>query len=243
MKRRIKLTIAYDGTGYFGWQVQAQEPTIQGVLERTISRILDEEISIIGSGRTDTGVHALGQVAHFDTTNPMDINKMKKAINHNLPPSIVVRDIEEVDPSFHARFSAKSRIYRYFITKVNLPFLTRYSWFVEKSLDINAMKALGDVFVGEHDFGAFGSPMREEGSTVRKVFSFKVRDRSYYIMIEVEANAFLRKMVRNMVGVAVAVATGRLSLNQVEEMLKRGERTYHYKTAPPNGLFLWKVVY
>ncbi|MGB9668667.1 MAG: tRNA pseudouridine(38-40) synthase TruA [Thermosulfidibacteraceae bacterium] len=243
MRRRIKLTIAYDGTSYYGWQIQKKEPTIQGVLEKVLSEILDEEINIVGSGRTDTGVHAIGQVAHFDTSNNMDVETMKKAFNSRLPRSIVIRDVEEVDPSFHARFSAKSRIYRYFISHINLPFMTRYSWYIGKGLDLSLMKKLEEIFVGEYNFGAFGSPTSEEGSTVRRVFSFKVKKKKFYTMIEVEANAFLRKMVRNMVGSAVSLALGKLTIDNILEMLEKGKKIHHYKPAPPEGLFLWKVVY
>ncbi len=242
--RRIKLVVAYDGTGYNGWQVQSSAPTVQGELERAIGRVLKHRVRVVGAGRTDTGVHAFGQVVHFDTDSTMDVDVMLKAFNANLPSSIVVRDVCEVEQDFHARFSAKSRVYRYFITRVNLPFFSRYAWYIGQPLDVEAMIEASGYFVGEHDFRLYGSPMTPGGSTVRFVKRCRVKPRRWRIEVVVEANAFLRRMVRNMVGALVKVGLHRATPEDVKASveeavpLKKG-----LKPAPPNGLFLWKVVY
>lgn len=242
--RRIKIVVSYDGTDYYGWQRQAEGMiTIQEVLEKTISEILDEEITVVGSGRTDAGVHALAQVAHFDTTSKLPTDVMLKAFNAKLPRSIVVRNVQEVDTSFHARFSAKSRTYKYFISHLNIPFFRRYSWFIKKELDYRTMEEAANLFVGEHDFNAFGSPMKPTGSTVRVVYKLTLRKRKFYTVITITANSFLRKMVRNIVGVLVAVGESKIEPNAIERALKTGKKEFHHKIAPPEGLFLWKVNY
>ncbi len=243
MTRRIKLTIAYDGTSYLGWQTQAKGNTIQDEMEKAISKVLKKKIKIVGSGRTDTGVHALGQVAHFDTTSSLDCSVMKRAFNANLPDSIVVREVEEVDSSFHARFSAVKRQYRYFITDCLLPFLARYSWYIEKRLDLSLISEAASIFEGEHDFKVFGSPMAPGGSTVRRVFICKVKRRRFRTEIVVEANAFLKRMVRNMVGAMVRVGEGKLSLEELYEAVNYGKHFKGLKPAPAKGLFLWRVFY
>ncbi len=237
------MVVAYDGTGYNGWQIQSTGATIQGELEKAISKVLNHKVSVVGAGRTDSGVHALAQVAHFDTTSSMDVQVMKKAFNANLPKGIVVREVCEVNEAFHARFSATSRTYRYFITKVNLPFFTRYAWFVPYELDVSLMKEVAKVFVGVHDFRCYGKPMVPGGSTVREVKRCYVKSRSGRLEVVVEANAFLRKMVRNMVGTVVRVASGKASLEDVKRSLEEFVPVNGVKPAPPQGLFLWKVEY
>ena len=241
--RRIKLVVAYDGTGYNGWQIQPTGVTVQGELQEAISKVLKERVNLIGAGRTDAGVHALAQVAHFDTYSQMDVQTMLRAFNANLPKSIVVRHIEEVDQSFHARFSAKSRIYRYFISKVNLPFFSRYSWYVPYDLDLELMSKAASLFLGEHDFRCYGSPMLPGGSTVRRVTRCEVKVRRGRVEVIVEANAFLRKMVRNIVGTLVKVSTGRLSIPDIEASLFELKPLRVLKPSPAQGLFLWKVLY
>ena len=241
--RRIKLVVAYDGTGFNGWQVQPGANTIQGALQEAVSSVLKEKINLVGAGRTDTGVHALGQVAHFDTSKDMDAETMLRAFNANLPKGIVVRRVEDVDRSFHARFSAKSRIYRYFITKLNLPFFTRYAWLVPYDLDVDLMKAAASLFVGEHDFACYGKPMVPGGNTVRTVYRCDVRARRWRIEVVIEANAFLRKMVRNVVGTLVKVASGKASSEDVSLSLTQKRPVKGVKPAPPHGLFLWEVRY
>ena len=243
MKRRIKIVVAYDGTGFNGWQVQSGGRTVQGELERAISKVLKEEIKIVGSGRTDTGVHAFAQVAHFDTNSHLECEIMKRAFNANLPKSIVVRKVEEVDSSFHARFSAVKRQYRYFITDINLPFFARYAWILEKELDLEKMEKAAALFVGEHDFKFFGSPMVPGGNTVRKVFRVRLKKRYHRLEIVVEANAFLRKMVRNIVGALVSVGEGRCGIDDIKAAVEAVKPLKILKPAPAEGLFLWRVFY
>ncbi len=241
--RRIKLLIAYDGTPYLGWQIQAKGETVQGVMEKVISKVLKEEIRLVGSGRTDTGVHALGQVAHFDTHSHLDCEIMKKAFNANLPQTIVVRSVEEVGPDFHARFSAKSRQYRYFITSCRLPFWARYTWFFDKKLDLEVMREACKLFVGEHDFKVFGSPMSPGGSTVREIYLCHIKKKLNRIEVVVEANAFLKRMVRNIVGAIVKIGEGKASLEELRNSIERGLPFKGLKPAPSSGLFLWRVFY
>ncbi len=237
------MVVAYDGTGYNGWQVQPAGRTVQGHLEEVLSRVLKERVRVVGSGRTDAGVHALFQVVHFDTSSTMPADVMLKAFNANLDSSVVVRWIEEVDSSFHARFSAKSRVYRYFISLVRLPFFHRYSWYFPAQLDIDAMRAASSLFVGDHDFACYGKPMVPGGETKRRVFRCQVRRRRARIEVVVEANAFLRKMVRNMVGALVKVGQGKASVEDIELSLKELKPIRALKPAPPQGLFLWRVNY
>jgi len=241
--RRIKLLIAYDGTPYLGWQVQAKGQTVQGVMEKVLSKVLKERIRLVGSGRTDTGVHALGQVAHFDTSTHLDCEVMKRAFNANLPQTVVVRAVEEVDTGFHARFSAVKRQYRYFITPHRLPFWARYTWILERELDVSAMKNAAEIFLGEHDFKAFGSPTSPGGSTVRCVYALRIKRKLNRIEIVVEANAFLKRMVRNMVGALVSVGERRACLDDLKASVEEGVPFKGLKPAPSSGLFLWKVFY
>ncbi len=238
------MVLAYDGTGFSGWQYQPDTPTVQETLERAIERVVQHPVRVTAAGRTDTGVHALGQVVHFKTESHLTTAIMKRAFNAHLPWSIRVRQVREVPRSFHARFSASSRVYRYFLSPFSLPFLHRYSWVIEKKLDLEVLNSLLTLFVGEHDFAAFGSPTKPGSSTVRKVIKAKAETHRGLTIITLEANAFLRKMVRNIVGSAVKVATGRATLDEVKRALEhpQGFRCSS-PPAPPQGLFLWRVKY
>src|SRR3972149_5515779 len=171
MMRNIKLLIEYDGTNYLGWQVQPQGPTIQGMIEEKLALLTGKSVKLFGSGRTDSGVHALGQVAHFKTQSAMDIRSMQRALNSLLPPDIVVQKIEEVEENFHARKHSKSKVYEYRILNRNLrsAFHRGYVWYIPQKLNLTEMKKATQSLVGEHDFLAFrtvGSPTR---TTVRRV--------------------------------------------------------------------------
>ncbi len=242
--RRIKMVLAYDGTSFSGWQYQPDTPTVQETLERAIERVVQHPVRVVAAGRTDTGVHALGQVVHFKTESHLTTAIMKRAFNAHLPWSIRVRQVREAPRSFHARFSASSRVYRYFLSPFSLPFLHRYSWVIEKKLDLDTLNSLLALFEGEHDFGAFGSPTKPGGSTVREVIQARARSYRGLTVITLEANAFLRKMVRHMVGAAVKVALGRSHPDEVKRVLEypQGFRC-PAPPAPPQGLFLWRVKY
>jgi len=238
------MVLAYDGTDFSGWQYQPDACTVQETLEKAIEKVVQHPVRVVAAGRTDTGVHALGQVVHFKTESHLTTAIMKRAFNTHLPWSIRIRSVSEAPRSFHARFSASSRVYRYFISPYSLPFLQRYTWVLEREVDLEALKKVLELFQGEHDFAAFGSPTKPGSSTVRKVIKAKAETYRGLTIITLEANAFLRKMVRNIVSSAVKVATGRATLDEVKRALNhpQGFRCSS-PPAPPQGLFLWRVKY
>jgi len=244
--RNIKLFIEYDGTNYLGWQVQPKGSTIQGVLEEKIGLLTGEPIRLFGSGRTDSGVHALGQVAHFKTQSQMDIRTMQKALNSLLPPDIVIQKLEEVDVDFHARKHSKSKVYEYRILNRNLrsAFHREYVWYIPQKLNFTEMKKATRSLLGERDFLAFrsvGSPTR---TTIRKVMRAEwKRERDGFILFEIEANGFLKQMVRSIVGTLVEIGKGRMDAAEFGKILESRDRRKAGPTAPARGLFLKEVKY
>src|SRR4030067_3390730 len=239
--RNIKLLIEYDGTNYQGWQVQPKGPTIQGIIEEKLGLLTGEPVQLFGSGRTDSGVHALGQVAHFKTQNRMDIHTIQRALNSLVPPDIVIRKVEEVDEGFHARKHSKSKIYEYRILNRNLrsAFHRGYVWYIPQKLNLMGMKKATQSVVGEHDFSAFrtvGSPTR---TTVRKVMRAEwKRGRDGFIRFEIEANGFLKQMVRSIIGTLVEIGKGRRKAADLKKILNSRDRKEAGPTAPAQGLFL-----
>jgi tRNA pseudouridine38-40 synthase len=244
--RTIKLLIEYDGTNYQGWQVQPECPTIQGILEEKLSRLTGERIHLIGSGRTDSGVHALGQVAHFKTQCRMDICTIQRALNSLLPHDIVIQKVEEVDEGFHARKHSKSKVYEYRILNRNLrsAFHRGYVWHIPQKLNLMEMKKATQGLIGEHDFSAFrtvGSPTR---TAVRRVIRAEwKRGREGLIRFEIEANGFLKQMVRSIIGTLVEIGKGRMKASDFKKILNSKDRTEAGPTAPAHGLFLKEVKY
>ena len=244
--RNIKLLIEYDGTNYRGWQVQPDGPTIQGMLEEKLSRLTSERIHVIGSGRTDSGVHALGQVTHFRTQSQMDIRTIQRALNSLLPPDIVIREVEEVDEGFHARKQSKSKVYEYRILNRNLrsAFHRGYVWHIPQKLNLEEMKKATQSLIGEHDFSAFrtvGSPTR---TTVRRVIRGEwKRGRDGLIRFEIEANGFLKQMVRSIIGTLVEIGRGKRKASDLRKVLNSKDRKEAGPTAPAQGLFLKEVKY
>ena len=241
----IKIVIEYDGTRYSGWQRQKNAPTIQETLETSIGEITGENISIIGSGRTDAGVNALGQVANFETKTKIPIQKLPYAINSKLPEDIVVKDAKMVPKSFHSRFSAKSKIYAY--TIYNAPFpspiFRKHSLYISSKLDIPAMAKAAEFLVGIHDFSAFkasGSPVK---SPVRHIKRIEVTKNEAFIEILMEANGFLYNMVRIIAGTLLEVGMGKIKANDMSSILLSRDRKRAGKTLPPHGLSLLKVIY
>jgi tRNA pseudouridine38-40 synthase len=244
--RNIKITIEYDGTGYYGWQMQRETPTVQQVLQETIAMVLNRPVTLHGSGRTDSGVHALGQVANFRTDNSMEIEALRTAVNRLIPPDIVIRDIAEVDYSFHSRVNAQSRTYWYLIW--NCPqrsaFFKRYAWHIPSPLDMPAMETAAHYLIGVKDFAAFQGADRENGHAMREVISvhFK-KTRSHLILFSITGNAFVKHMVRNIIGTLVDVGKNKISPDDFNKVLQQKDRTLAGMTAPPQGLFLKKVKY
>ena len=244
--RTIKLTIAYEGTRYQGWQVQPKGSTIQGVIEEKVSALTGEKVDIIGAGRTDAGAHASGQVAHFKTQSPLKILTIQKALNSLLPPDIVIRKVEEVEENFHARKSPRSKIYEYRILNepVRSPFQREYAWHLPHPLNWGEMKRASKKLIGQHDFSSFRSAGSSAKTSVRKVVRAEwKRSRDGLIRFEIEANGFLKQMVRAIVGTLVEVGKGKISAAEFQQIIESKDRKKAGPTAPAHGLFLKEVKY
>ena len=241
----IKLTIEYDGTDYHGWQVQPNGKTIQEVLEQAIEKILGVRTRLNGSGRTDAGVHALGQVANFLYAEGVDLWRLQKGLNAVTPHDIVVRKAEVAQDSFDARRDARSRVYQYRIWNHLWPsaFERRFSWHVPESLDLAAMQDAILCLEGEHDFGSFQAAGCDAEHPVRKIYHNSLGREGDFIVYQVEATAYLRHMVRNIVGTLVEVGRKQRTPEALAELLKARDRTQAGPTAPPQGLFLIEVKY
>jgi tRNA pseudouridine38-40 synthase len=244
--RTIKLVIEYDGTNYQGWQVQPKGPTIQGTLEEKLRLLTGEPIQLIGSGRTDSGVHALGQVAHFKTQSQMHIGPMQKALNSLLPPDIVIQKIEEVEEGFHARRHSKSKVYEYRILNRNFrsAFHRGYVWYIPQELNLREMTKATKSLIGEHDFSAFRTVGSSTRTTVRRVIRAEwKRRRDGLICFEIEANGFLKQMVRSIIGTLVEIGKGRMNGVEFRKIMDSKDRKKAGPTAPAQGLFLKEVKY
>ncbi|MEO1528153.1 MAG: tRNA pseudouridine(38-40) synthase TruA [Planctomycetota bacterium] len=251
MTRTFRLTIAYDGTDYSGWQVQPDRQTIQGTLQKAIKKATGQQVAVIGSGRTDAGVHAHGQIAscRFETWTASD-EALSKAINSRLPPAIVVRDVQSAIPDFHAIRDAMGKRYRYQlqVRHQRNPFEHRYRWRLRRAVNPDAMAEAAMRLVGEHDFASFESAGAERLSTVRDIRDCVVLvpenfGDTGHLAVEVEANGFLYNMVRNIVGTLVEVGYGKQQPGWIDEVLAEKNRVYAGPTAPPQGLFLKEVYY
>jgi len=246
--RNIKLTIAYDGTNYLGWQRQKSGPTIQGVLEETLARLLGHRIKLRAAGRTDAGVHALGQVANFLTTNKMPLKDLHRALNALLPKDIAIVKVEEVPIKFNAQYDAKYKTYFYQIYNhpIRHPLWRLYSWWVPQKLDLEAMKACLPLFLGQKDFASFRKTGSDIRTTVRTVYNVNLKRAvgiANMLRFEISARGFLRYMVRNIVGALVEVGLHRLTLEELEQIMEAKDRSLAPPPAPPQGLFLKEVVY
>lgn len=244
--RNIKLIIQFDGTAYHGWQTQSSKRTVQKTVRDVLSMILNSPVTLHGSGRTDAGVHALGQVAHFFTSSEMPVGKLLKGLNSLLPEDISVRRIEEVAPDFNSRFSARSRVYWYLIwnSAERSPFYCRYSWHIMSKLNIVLMKEAAQHLIGTHDFRSFQGADKEKVDPVREVKRVRFKKaRKHLIIIEIEAGSFLRHMVRNIMGTLVDVGLGRLPVEAFKEILEKRDRHCAGEPAPAKGLFLREVKY
>jgi tRNA pseudouridine38-40 synthase len=245
--RNIKLTIEYEGTNYQGWQVQGNAPTIQKTLEEAISNVVQHPVAIIGSGRTDSGVHALGQVASFSTSSEIPARNIVHAINSHLPPDVAVLAADDAAPDFHARYAAKEKTYRYRILSrdIRSPLLHDRAYHLRAPLDLDLMKRAARHLVGEHDFQAFQSksPEAEGKSSVRTITRLDVERCGDLIKFHVTANGFLYNMVRAIVGTLIEVGIGKTDPDEVKRILDSKDRSLAGPTAPARGLCLIEVVY
>ena len=244
--RNIKLVIEYDGRGFNGWQKQPNKLNIQGEIENAIFQITGEKVDLIASGRTDAGVHSLGQTANFKTNSNIPIEKMAIAINSKLKRSIRIQNAEEVEERFHSRYSVKSKIYRYTInnSEFGSAIYRDMEYHFPIKLDIDKMKKAAKYFEGEHDFKAFKASGTSSKSSVRKIYKAEViKAENNRIYIELTGNGFLYNMVRIIAGTLVDVGTGKILPEEIPEIIEAGERIRAGKTLPPNGLCLMEVIY
>lgn len=243
--KNIKLTIEYDGTNYLGWQRQRTSPTIQEVIEKSLGKITGEKITIYGSGRTDTGVHALGQVANFRTESALDPETFQKGLNSVLPGDIVITKAEEAEPDFHSQLSAKSKTYTYKILNRPHPsaLLRQRAWYIPYPLSIKRMNEAVRCLAGEHDFRAFAQSGKEVKSTVRTVLSAGFSTHGDITEFRIEATGFLKRMVRLIVGTLIQVGKERISPEQFRDILESGIKDKYVHAAPPWGLYLIEVRY
>lgn len=242
--RRIKLTLEYDGTAYSGWQVQPDQRTVQGVLQGCLGNMMGSPVKVIGSGRTDAGVHALEQVAHADVPRDIPPENIMLGLNSALPRDVRVVRCEDVPDTFHAQRSATGKTYRYTILNVTRPTaLDRYRvWHIRQSLDLASMQKGGSHLLGEHDFKAFKSAGDETG-TVRNLRKLNIERVGDYVILTFEANGFLKHMVRNMTGALAEVGSGRMTSDDIARLLASRSRVNAPKKAPPQGLMLMQVTY
>ncbi|MBI5135962.1 MAG: tRNA pseudouridine(38-40) synthase TruA [Nitrospirae bacterium] len=242
---RVQLTIAYHGAAYCGWQVQPGLPTIQGTLQAALAAIEGAPVHLTASGRTDTGVHALAQSAHFDTTRPHSADTWRMALNAHLPPDIAVLAAHRVPDAFHARYSAIGKHYRYRVLSRNArcPFRRDRCWFVPRALDVDAMRRAAAHLLGRHDFTSLRAGDCAAASPVRTITRLDVRPEADEIVFDVEGEGFLKQMVRNITGTLVHVGQGRRPPEWIPQMLAGRHRAHAGETAPAWGLALVAVHY
>jgi len=244
--RRLKINISYDGTNYGGWQIQPNRISVQEKIERTLATLTTETIRIHGSGRTDAGVHAKKQVAHFDIEKPFPNPNLKNALNSILPEDIRINNVISVKNDFHARFDVKEKEYHYFILNSDTisPFDVKYKSQIKKTLNFTAMQKAATYLVGKHDFASFtANAGRELETTVRNVTELKVINSGKNITIVAKSEGFLYKMVRSIAGHLIRVGLNEIAPEATKAILETATRTNAVKTAPAKGLFLWNVKY
>ncbi len=241
---KYRLTIEYDGTGYRGWQIQENARTVQGTLLAAARELFGGPVEIQGSGRTDAGVHALGQAAHLVASRRMPPDRLRQGLNDLLPSGICILRAEETDPHFHARRDAVSRSYLYILSRERTAFGKRYVWWIRDRLDTRAMQSAARVFEGFHDFSSFADRRMDGKTSSRvKVESVAFHEQGDLILFRVRGSHFLWKMVRRMVGTMVEVGRGNLSEADLKRMLEERSDLPARLTAPPSGLFLEEVLY
>ena len=241
---RYCAIVEYDGTDFLGYQIQASDRTVQGEIEKSLQKVTQSAIRIDGAGRTDAGVHAIGQVIAFNATWKHSPEELQRALNATLPNDIVISDLKIVDQSFHPRFSALSRSYCY--TILNQPWVSvlqrRYAYHVKKKLDVVAISEASQFLIGSHDFASFGKPPQGE-NTVRQVTQAEWFTDGTWLTFEITANAFLYRMVRTLVGTLIQVGLGRLGVDEIKDILEARDLTRSAPPAPAHGLCLVRVTY
>lgn len=241
-KKRVRLTVAYDGTNYHGWQVQKNAITIESELNRCLTQLLGETIEVIGASRTDAGVHALGNIAVFDTENPMPAEKISYALNQRLPEDIRIQHSQEVPTDWHPRHCESRKTYEYRIYRSEFPMPVKrlYSYFTYWNLDVDRMRQAAAYLEGEHDFKSFCQTNAQVESTVRTIYFVEVEEQGRELVIRVCGNGFLYNMVRIIAGTLMEVGRGRMQPEDIESILEAGDRAAAGPTAPAHGLTLVK---
>jgi tRNA pseudouridine38-40 synthase len=244
-ERNLKLTIAYEGTDFEGWQYQPQKRTVQGVIQAAIREITKQGHTIVGAGRTDAGVHAIGQVANFKTTFHIALENLKRALNSLLPKDVYVRDIVEVPLEFHARYSAKAKVYEYRILQRKEPdvFMRRYVWHVFHNLRPEFLRRCLECLIGEHDFSSFSASGSSVKTFVRKMYDASLAVNGDMFVLRFKANGFLRHMVRNIVGTLIQLDVKGKDVDELVKIMEKKDRKAAGITAPPQGLYLVEVIY
>jgi len=246
MDKNYKIRVEYDGAAFCGWQKQKDQQTVQGELEKSLSLILNQPVKIAGSGRTDAGVHAFGQVASFHAATRLSVHDIKRGVNSVIKQPIVIRQCEQVDNQFHAQYSALSKEYHYHILNRNDPcaVFRQYQWHIRSPLDVEQMNACCRILIGKKDFKSFentGSPRR---STIREIFSASmVQPQKDRIVFKICASGFLKYMVRNIVGTLVEAGKKKIGPDSFNQLIQARDRSQAGPTAPAHGLFLYQVNY
>lgn len=243
MQKNIKLKIEYDGTNFSGWQIQPKKRTVQEEIEKKLEKILGSKTKLIGAGRTDAGVHALGQVANFKTTSKLKTDEIKNALNSLLPDDIVIKEMKEVDLNFDARYSAKSKVYQYRIYLCKTTLHKNYVWEVEYNLRIKKMREATEMIIGEHDFSAFCVAKSSKENNYCKVIKALWKKTKKELLFEIEADRFLHSMVRTLVGTLVDVGRGYFSGSDFKKILESKDRKKAGMNAPAKGLCLVRINY
>lgn len=241
--RTIAIVFEYDGTDFLGWQMQATGRTVQSVVEGALRMLLQEDLRVTAAGRTDTGVHAIGQVAHFKTDSVLSCDRIKRGLNGLLPDDVTVHSAQEVSEGFHARFSAVERQYRYRILLRSSALQRRYAWFVAYRLEVAALRLACAPLVGLHDFTSFCQTAASEGGAICEIRRLEWTEEEDELRLDIAANRFLHHMVRTLVGTAIEVGRGRWDAERVHRMLEAKDRRLAGPTAPAHGLCLMRVRY
>jgi tRNA pseudouridine38-40 synthase len=249
--KRYKATVSYKGTGFYGWQRQKDKKTVQGIIEENLKGIFNKKITVMASGRTDSEVHGLSQTIAFAAETNISPSGIKKALNSKLRKSdINIKTVVRVKESFHPRYDAKGKIYRYLISRSFSPFLENLAWIVHSKIDVSKMKNAGAYLIGKHDFSSFRSSGSPAKSSVREIYSIKIKKERFtvdpgikLISVEIYASGFLYKMARTIVGTLVDVGKGKILPEKAREILENRNRKTASRTAPGYGLYLKKVYY
>lgn len=243
--RNIKLVIEYSGSNFFGWQKQAGKRTIQEEIERVLEHILKEKTKIIGAGRTDAGVHAMGQVANFYTDKSIKCEELLMAINSIIEKDITILSVEDVDNDFHARKSATAKHYRYLVnnSKIHSALNQNREMLFKYNLDIEVMNIAKNDLLGKHDFVAFKAAGSNVSNTERTIYELKINKLGNRIVFDIVGNGFMYNMVRIIVGTLLDIGSGKLEISTIKKMIEKGERTLGGQTVPPDGLYMVSVKY